>query len=299
MDRSVYVLSEHEVFMREFIALYKQHPVLWQQKHPQYRNRSERTEAYEVLVKKCQQYYPEADEDFVRMKIDSMRSTFRKERRKVLNSKENSKNPEDVYKPSLWYYELLLFTAGEEAENESNTNSGTEKDEMSTVCNNPEDGNLVKIPFWSREHSALLISFYKNYPSLYSTSHPQYRNKRKRNEAVKKITDKLMAVTGKYFHSEDRRKSRRKNSSSEESDDDLEIKKESDSSLSSESAQLEEKQSVVDDDIYDTIAKNVAHKLRDMTKEQRTIAEKIVKDVMYHGQMENLTVHSRLSLDGS
>jgi hypothetical protein len=65
---------------------------------------------------------------------------------------------------------------------------------------------LQKIPFWSREHSAILINFYKNHPCLYSTSHPEYKNKRKRNEAVKKVTERLMATTGKYFHAEDVRR---------------------------------------------------------------------------------------------
>ncbi|CAH1377413.1 uncharacterized protein [Tenebrio molitor] len=360
MDKCVPALSEHEVFIREFITLYKQQPVLWRQKHPQYRNRTERSEAYEVLVRKCQEYYSEADEDFVKMKIDSMRSTFRKERKKVLNSKENSTNPEDVYKPSLWYYDLLLFTAGEEAEGE--TSDGTKTEDSLAVANNPEEGNYVKIPFWSREHSAILINFYKNHPCLYSTSHPEYKNKRKRNEAVKKVTERLMATTGKYFHAEDvrrkislirgqflyeykkikkseslgevytptlwcfemlsflkeeysskkrigskasqnqanlRRKNRRKNSTSE-SDDDLDIKKESDSSLSSESVhlQLDVKQTDEEDDIFDTIAKNLAHQMREMSEQQRNIANKIVRDVMYHGQMEHLTVKSRLSLDG-
>lgn len=138
MEKSIHALSEHEVFIREFLSLYKQQPVLWQQKHPHYRNRAERTEAYTTLVKKCQEYYSDADEDFVRLKIDSMRSTFRKERRKVLQSKESSTNPEDVYKPSLWYYDLLLFTAGEEPENE------TTSEERSSQ---PEYANSV-VSFW-------------------------------------------------------------------------------------------------------------------------------------------------------
>jgi hypothetical protein len=159
MDKCVPALSEHEVFIREFITLYKQQPVLWRQKHPQYRNRTERSEAYEVLVRKCQEYYSEADEDFVKMKIDSMRSTFRKERKKVLNSKENSTNPEDVYKPSLWYYDLLLFTAGEEAEGE--TSDGTKTEDSLAVANNPEEGNYVVRDDTVRKNQLFFVVFRK------------------------------------------------------------------------------------------------------------------------------------------
>lgn len=51
------------------------------------------------------------------------------------------------------------------------------------------------------------------------------------------------------------------------------------------------------EDVFDAIGKNVAHKLRGMTHQQRIIAEKIISDVMYHGQMENLTPNSRLAVD--
>ncbi|XP_044255795.1 uncharacterized protein LOC123005850 isoform X2 [Tribolium madens] len=293
------------------------------------------------------------------MKIDSMRSTFRKERKKVLQSKETATKPEDVYKPSLWYYDLLLFTAGEDAESESMNDLKAE--EVLSAGSNPEDGNSVKIPFWSREYSAILINFYKSYPCLYSMLHPHYKNKKKREDAVKKITEKLMEATGKYFHSSDvrrkislirgqflyeykkiknseskgdnykpslwcfdmlsflheeyanknkiavkkterrmnlRPKIKRKNISSEDSDEDMNIKKESDSSLSSESIHPEIKETD-DEDLFDTTGKSLARILREMTDEQRTFANKIIREVMYHGQMEHLTSSSRFSLDGS
>lgn len=50
------------------------------------------------------------------------------------------------------------------------------------------------------------------------------------------------------------------------------------------------------DDLYDTIGKNVARKLRDMTDDQRIHAERLINEVMYHGQMENLTPTSKLTI---
>lgn len=56
------------------------------------------------------------------------------------------------------------------------------------------------------------------------------------------------------------------------------------------------KTSSVLEDVFDAIGKNVAHKLRGMPQQQRIIAEKIISDVMYHGQMENLTTNSHMEL---
>lgn len=48
------------------------------------------------------------------------------------------------------------------------------------------------------------------------------------------------------------------------------------------------------DDIYDTIGKNVARKLRDMSDDQRIHAERLINEIMYHGLMENLTSSSKI-----
>ncbi|KAF2896756.1 hypothetical protein ILUMI_09416, partial [Ignelater luminosus] len=55
--------------------------------------------------------------------------------------------------------------------------------------------------------------------------------------------------------------------------------------------------STIPEDVFDAIGKNVAHKLRGMSQQQRIIAEKIISDVMYHGQMETLTIDAHLSLN--
>jgi hypothetical protein len=69
------------------------------------------------LVDKCQEIYPNCDERFVKTKIESMRSSFRREIRKVLQSKNKTGSAgDDVYEPNLRYYDLLLFTCDQERE---------------------------------------------------------------------------------------------------------------------------------------------------------------------------------------
>ena len=56
---------------------------------------------------------PEADLCFVKKKVDSIRASFRKELRRVRESKRSGLSA-DVYKPTLWYFDLLLFTADQD-----------------------------------------------------------------------------------------------------------------------------------------------------------------------------------------
>lgn len=44
------------------------------------------------------------------------------------------------------------------------------------------------------------------------------------------------------------------------------------------------------EDMFDVIGKNFAYKLRSMKPQQRIIAEKLIGDVLFFGQLENLTL---------
>lgn len=62
----------------------------------------------------CKSIYPEANRDFVVKKIQSLRGSFRKELKKLDTSKRSGSSADDVYVPSLCYYDLLLFTKDQE-----------------------------------------------------------------------------------------------------------------------------------------------------------------------------------------
>jgi hypothetical protein len=53
-------------------------------------------------------------------------------------------------------------------------------------------------------------------------------------------------------------------------------------------------QDLVKEDMFEITGKNVASKLRILTKEQRIIAEKLINDVLYEAQLGNLKRNSRL-----
>ena len=103
-------MSPH--FLTKFLEEYREMPVLWQVRSADYSNRTKRDEAWDLLVQLTREKIPEADLCFVKKKVDPIRAPFRKEMRRVRDSKRSGLSVVDVYKPTLWY--LLLFTADQD-----------------------------------------------------------------------------------------------------------------------------------------------------------------------------------------
>ncbi|KAJ3654791.1 hypothetical protein Zmor_013954 [Zophobas morio] len=94
-------------FLIEFIEVYKAHPALWQIRNSAYRDKAKKAAAYELLVNKCREVEPDCDKDTIVRKINSLRTCYRKEFKKVQRSLRAGAG--EVYKPKLWYYDLLSF----------------------------------------------------------------------------------------------------------------------------------------------------------------------------------------------
>ncbi|XP_061394410.1 ras guanine nucleotide exchange factor B [Musca vetustissima] len=90
-------------WLGEFIEQYQTEECLWQPKHPDYSNNTVRNKAYDKLVEKLKEVEPNPDRNMVVRKINSLRSAFRREYRKM-HSKQN-------YETRLWYYDKLSFIA--------------------------------------------------------------------------------------------------------------------------------------------------------------------------------------------
>ncbi|KAL1488110.1 hypothetical protein ABEB36_015068 [Hypothenemus hampei] len=96
-------------FLSEFIELYRSFPCLWQVKSKEYSDRDRKNQAYEIVVEKFKQVDPTATRDTVIKKINSLRTVYRKELAKVKQSIHSGAADEDIYKPTLWYFDLLSF----------------------------------------------------------------------------------------------------------------------------------------------------------------------------------------------
>lgn len=106
---------------------------MWNVKTKDYSNRIKKNEAYERLVHKLKEKDDGATRDTVTKKINNMRSSFRKELKKVESSMRSGVSTEDIYHPSLWYYDLLLFLRDQETPRASSSNID-EVSNINTYC---------------------------------------------------------------------------------------------------------------------------------------------------------------------
>lgn len=63
----------------------------------------------DILISKFQEVNTEANEDFVKKKINNFRTSYKRERKLVQNSAKSGKGTDDIYKPKLWYFRLQSF----------------------------------------------------------------------------------------------------------------------------------------------------------------------------------------------
>lgn len=97
-----------------FIEAYRSLPELWDIECPSYSNRIKKSATYDVLIEKLKPMEPDAVRDSVVRKINNLRSTFRKELKKVNDSKRSGAGSDDIYVPSLWYFNNLMFLVDQE-----------------------------------------------------------------------------------------------------------------------------------------------------------------------------------------
>ncbi|XP_066141387.1 uncharacterized protein [Euwallacea fornicatus] len=305
-----------ESFLKQLIATFKNNPVLWDKNHLKYKSRDARSVAMDELLTVTREYYPEANTDFVRTKLENMRNAFRREHRKVQESKNKSENGENLHIPKLWYYNLLLFLVGEEA-----------TEEVHIYVDNSRHSS------WNRQNTVILIELLKKYPALHSLEPPSGGTKLIRLKAFEKLTTDLIAELGQKFEVKEVRtkvsmlkqqfkkaykyrrhkvkfwcynlllflrdsegKSLKKVCKEEPHSADEDTKNMFFLKCDNGGMNVEPVEIDMCDDIFDIIGKNVALKLRDMSDDQRIHGERLVNEIMYNGLMEKLTAETTLNL---
>jgi len=97
--------------LRDFISKYKDLKCLWNIQCKDYSNRDKKKDAYSELLVVYKLIKPEASIDDVKKKINTLRSNFRKELKKIHDSKRSGAGADDIYQPSSWLFEELSFLA--------------------------------------------------------------------------------------------------------------------------------------------------------------------------------------------
>ncbi|CAH2016403.1 unnamed protein product [Acanthoscelides obtectus] len=115
-------LKERKRVHGRVYELYKSFPCLWKVKSKQYSDRNAKSKAYDILVEKMRTVEESANREIVVKKINSLRTTYREELKKVLDSERSGVGTDDVYVPHLWYFELLSFLRDQESPRTSVSN---------------------------------------------------------------------------------------------------------------------------------------------------------------------------------
>ncbi|XP_018563282.1 uncharacterized protein LOC108905014 [Anoplophora glabripennis] len=212
----------HRRFIAEFIELYKSYPTLWNLKSPEYNDRDSKRDAYVTLIKKLQEIEPKCTKQDVIKKINSLRSAFRREYRKVTRMRAVGK----LYNPTLWYYDLISFTINGSRRkfrrvketNKANPDRETPADPLSLTIKQEDDSITEDYPSFETDERSIVS---QDGPSTNSFKHGQ--------------------------------------------------------------------------DEFDAIGYNVASKLRKMDRNQRIIAERIIAETLFQGQMGILSVNTSSS----
>ncbi|XP_055377142.1 uncharacterized protein LOC129609234 [Condylostylus longicornis] len=127
-------MERKQELYENLIENYKQFPCLWDIKCEGYKNRVLKDEAYENLLPIYQKIDPNANLECLKKKINSMRTSFRRELCKVRNSKKKTGSaPEDVHTPTLWYYDLFHFLIEDESGREGIDNIDFELENMVSI----------------------------------------------------------------------------------------------------------------------------------------------------------------------
>ena len=108
-----------------FTEAYRLLPELWDTENRHYSDRVKKAAAYDTLIEKLKVLEPDASQESVVKKINNLRSTFRKEVKKMNDSTHSGTSADDdLYFPSLWYYELLFLVDQETPDKSLSTVGG-------------------------------------------------------------------------------------------------------------------------------------------------------------------------------
>lgn len=95
--------------LQSFIATYEELPLLWNPTDPNYKNKMKRNAALGKLLSIYEKCKPGATICDVRRKINTLRCNYRKELKKIEDSKRSGAGADDIYSPSSWVFYALKF----------------------------------------------------------------------------------------------------------------------------------------------------------------------------------------------
>lgn len=93
-------------FWKDFIKIYEESPALWDPRSMAYKKPYLKREAYTKLRDKLREIDPNVQIDYVKRRINGLRSCYRRELRRIQDSKRKGDN---LYRPTLFYFNEMNF----------------------------------------------------------------------------------------------------------------------------------------------------------------------------------------------
>ncbi|KAL9898290.1 uncharacterized protein ACN427_006491 [Glossina fuscipes fuscipes] len=353
-------------WLGEFIELYQAEECLWQPKHPDYSNNTARNNAYDKLVIKLKEVESaKADRSMVVRKINSLRSAFRRELRKI--------NARPHYETRLWYYDKLAFIADhgnpkrlianivpelkqqkrsislgfdeddsmefeDEQQIEPNSAHSSTQAEMQnetatatiTAITNGDVVTIVKSENHKDGHQQDL-SQAQNANETATLHHHHHHQQHLHTQTQPQHTTAVKVLEITSLDSNSQREIQQAVNSLEQQHQMQQLQQQQQQQNANQSAaaqlaaQIQQQVPTIQiarehlqplfggaatttytattaptstqrpNDEYDGIGINVASKLRIMSAHQRIIAEKLINDVLFNAQLDNLSVNSHLA----
>ena len=105
----------------EFISMYRNHECLWRVQCKDYSNKNKRNSALDALldIGLYRKLVPGASKADVLRKINTLRSSFRRELKKINDSKKSGSGTDELYTPSLYYFDELSFVVDQDVPRQS------------------------------------------------------------------------------------------------------------------------------------------------------------------------------------
>ena len=98
----------------EFISMYRNLECLWRVQCEDYSNKNKRNSALDALLDIYRKVVPGAKKADVLRKINTLRSSFRRELKKINESKKSGSGTDELYTPSLYYFDELSFVVDQD-----------------------------------------------------------------------------------------------------------------------------------------------------------------------------------------
>ncbi|KAF7283311.1 hypothetical protein GWI33_000942 [Rhynchophorus ferrugineus] len=253
-------METNHTFWAEFIDIYRQQVCLWDVNSNNYLNKQKRNASYDVLLQKLKEMNPKATVEGLKKKINNMRTAFRRELKKV-----QCKGGE-IYQPTLWYFDLLLFTCQTGRKNKST-------DELEGHCKH----ETVHLPNKTEndEESESVHAEESLTQFFYASDSEANSNKNEDSTDTLQTPSTIITPQNK----------RRKTSGIEQN--------------KQESVYLAHKAPSNNSDIEEECniaSKRIGYQLKAVEGHQRIIAEKLISDVMFYAKLGKLTEDSSICI---